>query len=354
MIIFVAAHRLRVDRLAFTLFRYMPARWYQSGMFPYRPLEESPMRLIRSAMIWFLLLTLSLSIPAGASAAPKVHLTGPAMEKPQYVGQAFTIGVSASNFALGWVEVQAPDCVHVLSMAHQRRNYLKFTPSVAGEHTITAYVTAGNSARTWKSSIVITVYPVAADEQAVWMVRAALACVGSTDAEKYVAGTGLSADDDWCAAFIGWCSKQVHISSKAGLLALYAGVNLYEGMREEDIACKNCRATYKARFSATVLGPQDAVLPGDLVFFIWGSKETSQQTAHPGYLESWHGNASHVGLVTAVWPGGFSFVHGNIRQPRNRFGVVLSLSTDEKETATYADWVVAFARPHYGDPTAPQ
>ena len=311
------------------------------------------MNSIRSMRGWFLLLTLILTIPGCASAAPKVHLTGPAMEKPQYVGQTFTIGVSASNFALGWVEVQSPSCIHVLPMERQKHNYLKFTPDESGEYTITAHVTAKNSTRTWKSSIVITVYPVAADDRAAWMVRTALSCVGSTDAEKYVEGTGLSADDDWCAAFIGWCSKQVHIPSHAGLRALYAGVNLYEGMRPEDIPCKNCRATYQARFSAVVLGPEDAVQPGDLVFFIWGSKVKSQLTAHPGYLENWHGNASHVGLVTGVWKGGFSFVHGNIRQPHNRFGVILSLSTDEKESATYADWVVAFARPHYDDSTTP-
>ena len=311
------------------------------------------MKKFRTLAITLILLALTFASPVIALASPKVHLTGPAMEKPQYVGQAFAIGVTASQFTLGWVEVQAPSCIHVLPMAHQKRNYVQYTPDESGQHTITAYVTAKNNARTWKSSIVITVYPVAADDRAAWMVRTALSCVGSTDAETYVEGTGLTAEDDWCAAFIGWCSKQVHIPAHAGLRALYAGVNLYEGMRKEDIPCKNCRANYQARFSATVLGHGDAVQPGDLVFFIWGSKENSQLISHPGYPENWHGNASHVGLVTGVWSGGFSFVHGNIRQPHNLFGVALNLSTDEKESATYADWVVAFARPHYDDPTMP-
>ena len=311
------------------------------------------MKSIRSMALCFLLLTLTLTIPGSASVAPKVHLTGPAMEKPQYVGLTFTIGVSASNFALGWVEVKSPSCIHVLPMEHQKQNYLKYTPDESGVYTITAHVTTKNSTRTWISSILITVYTVAADDRAAWMVRTALSCVGSTDAEHYVKGTGLSVDDDWCAAFIAWCSKQVHIPFHAGLRALYAGVNVYEGIRRESILCKNCRSNYQARFSAVVLGPENAVQPGDLVFFIWGSKVKSQLIAHPGYLEHWHGNASHVGLVTVVWKDGFSFVHGNIRQPRNRFGVVLNLSTDEKESATYADWVVAFARPHYDYPTMP-
>ena len=73
----------------------------------------------------------------------------------------------------------------------------------------------------------------------------------------------------------------------------------------------------------------------------------AQLKAHPGYLESWHGNASHVGIVTRVYDNDFSFVHGNIRMKRNKFGVVLNQSTDEKDGKTFADWVVGFGRPHY-------
>lgn len=180
------------------------------------------------------------------------------------------------------------------------------------------------------------------------MVSTALSCVGSSNAEKYVEGSGLTADDNWCAAFIGWCSMQVHIPFGAGLQALFAGVDLYKGVDEDAIDCDACRDTHKARFSARVLGQEDTVQPGDLVFFIWASKEKSQSTAHSGYKQSWHGNASHVGLVVKVWADGFSFVHGNIRQKHNQFGVSLNLSTDKKEDVTYADCVIDFARPYYG------
>ncbi len=306
------------------------------------------MKTNRQKLTLLIFLLLSLAFASNAMASPKVHLTGPAKEKAQYVGIPFKIGVSASGFSTGWVEVQAPSATHVLPMERKKRNYLEYTPDECGEHTITAIVNTKDSTRIWESSITITVYPVSAQNRASWMVSTALSCVGSTNVEMFVEGSGISINDDWCAVFIGWCSKQVHIPFGAGFQAIFAGVDLSNGAHADAISCDACRATHKARFSATVLDSEDSVQPGDLVFFIWPSKEESQLKAHIGYKQSWHGNASHVGLIVEVWEGGFSFVHGNIRQPHNLFGVALNLSTDEKEGATYADHVVAFARPNYG------
>lgn len=290
-----------------------------------------------------LLLTL-ISLPALAS-APKVRLTGPAKERAQIVGERFTIGVAASGFDAGWVEVVSPSQTWMASLSKSATNYIPYTPMEAGEHTVTAVVMRKGSTRMWRSSITITVFPIDAQERAQWMVKMALACVGSTDAEKFVQYADMDATDDWCAAFIGWCARSVHISDAAGLQALFAGVDVYSPA--ETIACKTCRGNHLARFSATVLAAGKTPLPGDLVFFLWGSKQKSQRIAHPGYEGQWHGNASHVGLVTAVNGQVFSFVHGNVRMKHNLFGVVLNQSTDQREGKTYADWVIAFARPHY-------
>ncbi|HNW85375.1 MAG TPA: hypothetical protein PLP25_02050 [Candidatus Limiplasma sp.] len=294
-----------------------------------------------------LLFTLTLCL-AGVAAAqsPKVHITGPGKERPQWVGKAFTIGVAAYNFDAGTVEISSKAGVVTLPMAHKKTNYLTYTPTVSGEHTITATVTVEGKTRQWTSSVTILVYPVNAEDRAIWMVKTALACVGSTDAEKFVQYAHIDATADWCAAFIGWCAKQVKIPDGAGLQSIYAGVNLYDGLAEP--TCATCLRNYRARFLATVLGEGETPRPGDLVFFIWGSKTKSQRLSHPGYEQSWHGNASHVGIVTEVRADGFSFVHGNVRMKHNTFGVALSQSTDEKEEKTYGDWVVAFARPHYG------
>ncbi len=287
------------------------------------------------------------AIPALALAkTPKIRLTGPPKERGQLVGQAFQIGVAATGFDTAWVEVHAPDGVVVLPMERKKTNYLTYTPQASGEHTIMAIAMVDGNARQWTSSITITVFPIDAAERAQWMVEKALSCVGSTDAAKYVEGTSLSEGDDWCAAFIGWCAKQVHIPYGAGLQAIFAGVDIY-AEQEGQIACKTCRGNHLARFRAAVIPPQETPMPGDLVFFIWGSKQKAQLKAHAGYLEHWHGNASHVGIVTSVQDDNFTFVHGNIRRKGNLFGVVLNQSMDEMEGGTYADWVIAFGRPYY-------
>jgi len=275
----------------------------------------------------------------------KVHITGPAKEHDQWVGKAFTIGVSASGFDQGSVTVSSSAGTATLPMERTKMNYLPFTPTVSGAHTITATVTLDGSDQKRTSSVTIMVYPISAEERAAWMVQTALACVGSTDAEKFVRYAHIKADADWCAAFIGWCAKQVRIPDGAGLQSIYAGVNIYRLQAKP--TCKTCLGNYLARFSATVLDHGEVVQPGDLVFFIWGSKVKAQLAAHPGYTQHWHGNASHVGLVTSVQDDHFTFVHGNIRMKHNTFGVALNLSTDKKEDQTYADWVIAFARPHY-------
>ena len=294
-----------------------------------------------------LLLAFLLGQSAALAASPRIRITGPPKERAQFVGETFTIGVAASGIDEAWVEVSWPGGSQVLPMERRHANYLSFTPAVAGVHTVTAVATVAGREKQYTSSVDITVFPVDATERAHWMAETALACVGSTDAEKFVEGTSLQADDDWCAAFVGWCAKQVHIPHAAGLQAIFAGVDVYADQTEA-IDCNTCRGNHLARFRATVLGAQDVVQPGDLVFFIWGSKTAAQEHAHPGYHEKWHGNASHVGIVTGVQDEAFTFVHGNIRMKKNRFGVVCSLSTDEKEGKTYADWVVAFARPFYG------
>lgn len=299
---------------------------------------------------WLCLITacfaILLTITPAKAATLKVHITGPAKERAQYAGQAFVIGISASAFSVGWVEIQTPSITQVLPMECKKTNYLTYMPIEAGEYTITAVVTASADTKKKTSSVTLTVFPTDAQGRAAWMVREALSCVGSTDAEKFMQNTTLDAEDDWCAAFIGWCAKQVRIPDGAGLQAIFAGLNIYKD-QTEPIQCKTCRDNYKARFLADVIGKDEPLQPGDLVFFIWDSKLKSQLKAHPGYLKSWHGNASHVGIVTSVHGDDFTFVHGNIRMKHNMFGVVLNQSTDERDGKTYADWVVGFGRPNY-------
>ena len=302
----------------------------------------------RKAALWLCVLFLAtlLCSPVAMATTPKVHITGPPKERGQIVGEEFVIGVAATGFDTGWVEIATAGDTQTLPMEKRKTNYLKYTPSQAGELTITAIVTQSGSERRWTSTVTTTVYPIDAQQRADWMVQTALSCVGSTDAAQFVRYTNLSAQDDWCAAFIGWCAKQIHIPQKAGLQAIFAGVDVYSGSTVP-IACKTCRRNHQARFLATVLDKSLTLKPGDLVFFIWGSNEKGQLKAHEGYQSQWHGNANHVGLVTAVDGDGFTFVHGNVRMPHNQFGVALNRSSDEKEGKTYADWVVAFARPLY-------
>ena len=301
----------------------------------------------RAQIAWIATAVCILSFITTAMAkTPKVHLTGPPKERAQFVNQEFTIGILASSFDYGWVEVISSSGTQIIPMERKKTNYIKFTPAASGELTITAVVMMDGDARQWQSSIITTVYPVDAKERAEWMIQTALSCVGSTDAAKFVQDTNLRTEDDWCAAFIGWCAKQIHIPYKAGLQAIFAGVDVYDGT-SDPILCRTCKGNHKARFLADVLDPSENPQPGDLVFFIWDSKTKSQLAAHPGYLENWHGNANHVGIVTSVTDHDFTFVHGNIRMKHNKFGVAVNQSTDAKDGKTYADWVVAFARPHY-------
>ena len=302
-------------------------------------------RFLMAGIAWVALL-IGFAAPAWAAAQPKVRITGPAKELRQIVGKAFLIGVAASGFDEGWVAVQAPNSQYSAPMLCTKTNYLPYTPLEAGEHTITATVARVGDDHRYTSSVTITVYPTDGDERASWMVNLALDCVGSTDAEEYVRYTTLKSTDDWCAAFIGWCARQLAIPREVGLQSMYAALDIY-GDTDEPILCATCQANRKARFRGRVLKKGEQPKPGDLVFFIWGSKQKAQLKAHPGYLEQWHGNASHVGLVTAVEGDDFQFVHGNIPMPHRLYGVVLNSSTDEKEGSTYADWVVAFARPAY-------
>ena len=298
----------------------------------------------RRVLALFALLLLC-PLPAWA-AGPRIRLTGPPKEWAQMVGEAFTIGVASSGIDKGWISVTWDGGQQILPLAKRRTNYLPFTPVAAGVHTIMAIGTISGNAKQYTSTVQIKVYPTDAAERAHWMAELALANVGSTDAARYVAGTSLKAEDDWCATFIGWCAKQNQIPFAAGLQASFAGVDVYAGQVGE-IVCRTCRGNHLARFRATVLNAGDTLQPGDLVFFIWGTKVAAQERAHPGYREHWHGNASHVGIVTTVQDDVFTFVHGNVRLKGNRFGVVSNQSTDAKEGKTYADWVVAFARPHY-------
>lgn len=278
--------------------------------------------------------------------APYVRLTGPPSERAQFVNQELVIGVLANRFDNGWVEVKSSSGIHNIPMAQKRTNYLRYTPTESGELTITAIITVDGDDRQRRSSITTLVYPTDAKGRAEWMVQTALSCVGSTDAKKYVRNTSLGPKDDWCAAFIGWCARQINIPFEAGLHAIYAGVDIYDG-QTEPIQCAICRRTHQARFLATVMDKSKTPEPGDLVFFIWSLKEQGQILAHPDYFEKWHGNACHVGIITAVDDGEYTFVHGNVRLDNNKLGVALNRSTDEKDGMTYADWVVAFGRPHY-------
>ena len=298
------------------------------------------------ASLIVLALVLMLNVSTAMAKTPKVHITGPPKERAQTVGKSFLIGVFASGFDKGWVEVASPDVIHVLPMEQKKYNYLAFTPTDSGEHTITAVVMMNGKAQRWTSAIQLTVYPIDASERAEWMVAKALSCVGSTDVAQFVEHTSLSEDDEWCAAFIGWCSKQIHIPYKAGIQAICAGIDIYSG-QDTPIPCKACNANHLARFLGTVLASVESPKPGDLVFFIWGSKVKSQEDAHPGYQSNWHGNANHVGLVTEVDGSSFSFVHGNVYIKHNLYGVALNKSTDEKYGKTFGDWVVAFAHPDY-------
>lgn len=304
------------------------------------------MHNIRRAVAYLLIVLLVVAFGTAQAKAAKVHITGPARELPQYVGTSFTIGVTATNFDTGEITVTGPTKTQILPMQHKRRNYLPYTPTESGEHTITATVRVNGNERVWKSEITITVYPVDALERAAWMVRTALQCVGRKDTATFVAQTDLTQEDDWCAAFIGWCSKSNHIPRSAGLEALFAGVDVYTGT-DRPITCRMCAGNYKARFGGKILAPDEQPAPGDLVFFIWGSKIQAQTAAHPGYQTQWHGNASHVGIVTSVSGDAFSFVHGNVPMGKGTHGVALNKSSDEKEGKTYADWVVAFVHPWY-------
>ena len=309
------------------------------------------MQGFRRLLVCMLVVFIAKPFHLALATAAKVHLTGPACELPQYVGRSFTIGVTATNFDSGEVTITGPTNTQTLTMQRKRRNYFTYTPIESGTHTIAAMVRVAGVDRVWKSEISIVVYPVEASERAAWMVNIALQSVGREDAATFVAKTGLSEDDDWCAAFIGWCSKYVHIPRSAGLEALFAGVDLYTNANET-ISCKTCAGNHKARFLGKVLTAEEQPAPGDLVFFIWGSKIRAQTTAHPGYQMQWHGNASHVGIVTAVNGDTFSFVHGNVPMGKGAHGVAINQSNDEKEGKTYVDWVVAFMHPLYDTPLA--
>lgn len=308
------------------------------------------MRLWRLSLGVALSVLIALGGSVAAAETPRVTLTGPAREKSQWVGRPILIGVTATGFTTGWIEVREPTGTLVLPLERKRRNYVTYTPTESGELGITAIVVADGDPREWKSSITLTVYPTDAAERIDWLIRAALESVGSDDTEQILQDCDMTLEDDWCAAYIGWCAKQVRLPSAVGLKAVFAGIDLYEGVDAASIPCRQCRSVHSARFHVDVVDPAASPQPGDLVFFIWGSKAAEQEKLHQGYRTDWHGNANHVGLVTAVYGDTFEFVQGNVRLENGRLGVALNRSTDEKEGGTYADWVIAFGRPHYDAP----
>ena len=285
------------------------------------------------------------ALAPGALAAPRVRLTGPPKERAQFVGKAFTIGVSASGYDKGWVEVTSEAGTEVLLFTRSGSSYLAYTPTVAGEHIVTAVVTRKGSAQKKTSSVTLMVYPTDANERADWMARVARSRVGRNDAAVYVEGSSLSEEDDWCAVFVSWCARQLQMPTDTGLYAVYAGIDIYPSRRE--IACEACASTHQARFAVT---PVETPEWGDLVFFLWGDEKEWQRKRHPGYEDEWHGNASHVGIVTDVAADGFTFVHGNTRVGKVVHGVAKNESSDERDGKRYRDWVVAFGRPRYGAP----
>ena len=148
------------------------------------------------ALITTAILILSFMSTAMAK-TPKVHLTGPPKERAQFVNQEFAIGILASNFDNGWVELTSCSGTQIIPMEQRKTNYIAYTPTESGELTITAVVMLEGNERQWKSSITTMVYPIDATERTEWMIQTALSCVGSTDAAKFVQDTNLGADDDW-------------------------------------------------------------------------------------------------------------------------------------------------------------
>ena len=99
------------------------------------------------------MLIVCLSASATEAKSPRVHITGPTKERAQTVQREFVIGVSASSFDVGRVEIDAPGGCDIFPMERRKTNDLNYTPTQAGDHTITAVVMVNGNSHRRTSSI---------------------------------------------------------------------------------------------------------------------------------------------------------------------------------------------------------
>lgn len=99
------------------------------------------------------MLIVRLSASAAEAKSPRVHITGPTKERAQTVQREFVIGVSASSFDVGRVEIDAPGGCDIFPMERRKTNDLNYTPTQAGDHTITAVVMVNGNSHRRTSSI---------------------------------------------------------------------------------------------------------------------------------------------------------------------------------------------------------
>ncbi len=99
------------------------------------------------------MLSVRLSASAAEAKSPRVHITGPTKERAQTVQREFVIGVSASSFDVGRVEIDAPGGCDIFPMERRKTNDLNYTPTQAGDHTITAVVMVNGNSHRRTSSI---------------------------------------------------------------------------------------------------------------------------------------------------------------------------------------------------------